>query len=379
MALLAMKIAGKILKIPPAKGRFASIDGLRGYLAFFVFLHHSCVWYFFTHGYGWHPPPSNLYNQFGPTSVIVFFMITSFLFFSKLLKARSGNINWLQLYISRFLRILPLYWCSIFIMVLAVGFLTHFTLYQPVGEILWGITQWLFFIKVDLNGLSPTAIITAGVVWSLCFEWFFYFTLPFMGLLLKIRLSLSALLFTVVGLSLSLLLIIKYHSEIAIPWLSPFLGGVPAAILAKNGKVRELASSRMASFCIVLLLILVAAGFPSALEPVPLLLLAAAFTGIACGNDLFGILTYPISRTLGQISYGIYLLHAIVLFVTFHDIVGFNKAEHLSPLEHWSIIALCGIIVVFVCSLTYWLIERPALNVVPAVTERIRLLLGRKK
>ena len=26
------------------KARFASIDGLRGYLAFFVFMHHSCIW-----------------------------------------------------------------------------------------------------------------------------------------------------------------------------------------------------------------------------------------------------------------------------------------------------------------------------------------------
>lgn len=27
--------------------RISSIDGLRGYLAFGVFMHHSCIWYFY--------------------------------------------------------------------------------------------------------------------------------------------------------------------------------------------------------------------------------------------------------------------------------------------------------------------------------------------
>ena len=101
VALATMKLTGSALGIRPAEGRFASIDGLRGYMAFFVFLHHSCIWYFATHGYGWRPPPSNVYSQFGSTSVAVFFMITSFLFFSRLLQARGGVLDWLKLYVSR--------------------------------------------------------------------------------------------------------------------------------------------------------------------------------------------------------------------------------------------------------------------------------------
>ncbi|MEL4035226.1 hypothetical protein AAEZ52_23965, partial [Pseudomonas aeruginosa] len=30
--------------------RFVTIDGLRGYLAFFVFLHHSSIWYYYLKG-----------------------------------------------------------------------------------------------------------------------------------------------------------------------------------------------------------------------------------------------------------------------------------------------------------------------------------------
>lgn len=67
------------------KGRNDSIDGLRGYLAFFVFLHHSLVWYFYIKTGSWNVLDSHFYNHLGQTSVVFFFMITGFLFYAKLL------------------------------------------------------------------------------------------------------------------------------------------------------------------------------------------------------------------------------------------------------------------------------------------------------
>jgi hypothetical protein len=43
LALMAMYAVGRIVKIPHEKGYNVAIDSLRGYLAFFVFLHHSCI------------------------------------------------------------------------------------------------------------------------------------------------------------------------------------------------------------------------------------------------------------------------------------------------------------------------------------------------
>lgn len=94
--LVAMATAFFLVKqfgSPPSLGRYASIDGLRGYLAFFVFLHHSCIWYFFLRTGQWQAPPSNLYNHFGQSSVALFFMITGFLFFSKLIDGRTRSID----------------------------------------------------------------------------------------------------------------------------------------------------------------------------------------------------------------------------------------------------------------------------------------------
>ena len=109
ITLITLSFINKRVKISPQTGRFKSIDGLRGYLAFFVFIHHSAIWYFLLREHQWGLPPSRVYSHFGPTSVSLFFMITSFLFFSKLIEAKGKNIDWLKLYTSRFLRIFPLY------------------------------------------------------------------------------------------------------------------------------------------------------------------------------------------------------------------------------------------------------------------------------
>src|SRR5579862_6911783 len=91
--LLAFLVSGRS---PPVAGadRFLAIDGLRGYLALSVFLHHSCVWYFYLRTGKWELPPSRLYVQLGQSSVALFFMITGFLFYSKLLQARNREFDW---------------------------------------------------------------------------------------------------------------------------------------------------------------------------------------------------------------------------------------------------------------------------------------------
>src|ERR1700761_6804237 len=85
---------GRLLRIQAPKHRFAAIDGLRGYLAIFVFLHHSSIWYYFHSIHEWSHLPSSLFNHLGSTSVALFFMITAFLFFSRLIDARGSDFDW---------------------------------------------------------------------------------------------------------------------------------------------------------------------------------------------------------------------------------------------------------------------------------------------
>jgi len=54
---------------------------------------------------------------------------------------------------------------------------------------------------------------------------------------------------------------------------------------------------------------------PFHLPPLPLTMMTFVFAAIAYGNSLFGLLTHLYPKTLGQVSYSIYLLHGIALFL----------------------------------------------------------------
>ena len=85
--------------------RNASIDGMRGLLALFVFLHHACIWYFSLSTGQWKIPPSYFYTHLGQSSVALFFMITAFLFSNKLLdascKTGGDSLNSTEFWIRR--------------------------------------------------------------------------------------------------------------------------------------------------------------------------------------------------------------------------------------------------------------------------------------
>jgi len=68
-------------KFKSPNDRFESLDGLRGLLAISVFIHHINVWYGYLQSGNWMEPNSNLFNQLGQSSVALFFMISSFLFY----------------------------------------------------------------------------------------------------------------------------------------------------------------------------------------------------------------------------------------------------------------------------------------------------------
>jgi hypothetical protein len=60
IALLTVYLLQQRFGIPPPPRRFATLDGLRGYAAFLVFLHHTAIWYFFARTGTWALPPSRL-------------------------------------------------------------------------------------------------------------------------------------------------------------------------------------------------------------------------------------------------------------------------------------------------------------------------------
>jgi peptidoglycan/LPS O-acetylase OafA/YrhL len=374
--LIALVTAGLLMKwigVTPVQGRFASIDGLRGYLAFFVFLHHSCIWYFYLQSGVWDLPPSNLYTNLGQSSVYLFFMITGFLFFSKLLEAQHKPMDWSRLYVSRVLRLAPLYLLAMVLLFGTVLYLSNWTLQQPLLVFLKGVGQWLSFGvlgRPDLNGVADTSLIGAGVVWSLPYEWVFYLALPLLALGIGKQPVWRYLL-----IALVMVVVMKlFHLRLVL--LLPFLSGLLAALLVRVEGFKSFSASKWASLLIVVCLVLTVlfnSGRSKNLT-LPLSLLTFAFCLIACGNSLFGVLTSKVSRTLGEMAYSIYLLHGFVLFFTMKFVLGTEAAKALSPLVYWALILGLTPVLLLVTSVTFKLIEQPAMHSTAAVTGWLRSL-----
>jgi len=354
---------------PRGEGRYDTIDGLRGYLALFVFLHHASIWYFYAHGERWQEPPSNLFTLFGEGGVALFFMITAFLFFGKLLDRAHGSIDWIRLYVSRFLRLVPLYAFSMLLLFLVVAIETGWRLHEPLSRVLAEAAAWLAFTirgNPDLNGLGDTVRIVAGVTWSLPYEWFFYFSLPLLAIALSIRPSLP---FLLLALTASILVAMGFWRPGFIH-AGAFLAGALVAVLVRSGEFRAFASSRRASVLLVLSAGLLVALFPGANSAGATSLLAVMFALVAGGCTLFGALATSASRLLGDIAYSVYMLHGIMLFLLFRW--GRLGTVALSPSAHWLAIVLVAPALVACCYATYRLIEKPAMDSVPLVAKRVK-------
>lgn len=375
LALLTTHVLARKNDIHSRASRFVSIDGLRGYLALFVFFHHSCMWYFYLKNGTWKAPPSNIYNNFGQSSVAFFFMITGFLFFTKIINDRTIGTDWIKLFVSRVLRLVPLYFLVVFLLFLTVAIVSKFSLNDTSFQLIKKSIKWLSFTMFgspDLNGVESTSLIVAGVTWSLPYEWLFYLALPILALTVGNISSVPVLMLGFLGVA-------GFATLCFSPWhLSSFAGGIVAALLVRNERFCKFSSRRVASLALIPAVLLAMVLFPSTYAPIPLLLLSSAFALIAGGNTMFGALSSRISCTLGEMAYSIYLLHGIMLFVFFKFLIGFDRAFLLSASTHWLLIILITPVLVSTCLFTFRFIERPAMQRTEAVTAWIRTALRRK-
>lgn len=350
-AFFLMWLITRRLPIQPIAGHTPEIDGLRGLLAFGVFVHHASIWYVFLQTGAWLAPESRLYTHLGQATVSLFFMITGFLFFGKLLKHVASPIDWLHLYVSPCLRILPLY----FLVMLIGAVLLALILY----------TDWVSPMAAPWNKKSLTGLYTAGVTWTLSYEWKFYYALPLLGLFFG-HIPLRWLL-----LSAGMLMLSGANKTLDIHALT-FLGGGIAVALSRSLRWQQFARSRWGSAAALLLLIGVVTAFDSAYALWPLACLTLVFSLIANGAGCWGFLTTVLARAFGEITYSIYLLHGPLLFVFFKFGIGLNNAAQLPPATYWLTVATLVPVLLLVSVFSFRWIEQPCMRNVPIWTKWLR-------
>jgi peptidoglycan/LPS O-acetylase OafA/YrhL len=237
-------------------------------------------------------------------------------------------------------------------------------LHDPPGKIAAEVFRWLTFTILgspDINGLKIADDVVARVVWTLPYEWLFYLALPLLALSVGIRPSWPYLLLgllAVAGASVR-------HFEPNI--LLMFAGGIIAAVLVRHERFSQFAASGTATILALVSVGAATALFPLAYAFAPFVLLTVFFCIVAAGNDLFGLLTRPAARKLGEMAYSIYMLHGLVLYATFTFIVGVPTSRTLSPLGHWAIIMAVIPALLLICHTTFRFIEYPPMRKTPAV------------
>jgi peptidoglycan/LPS O-acetylase OafA/YrhL len=370
-ALLAIMLAygisaifARYLPLPDFHGRSTSIDGLRGFLAFGVFLYHSALWDQFVIIGKWRGPASAFYFHLGYGAVMMFFMITAFLFISKLIDAERKPVVWRDLFIGRVFRIMPLYLAMVAVM-LSIVFNSQASLHEAPVPLVKSILHWMLltlFNAPDINGLRDTWLLVAGVTWTLRFEVLFYLSLPVVALTMGRRVPVSTLL--IVSILLSILL--PRFSSVDAPLMEVAwafaMGGVAAglskaAVWVKFSQSSAATILAMASMILPIWLFQEGDTNASAIFP-----LGIAFLIISAGNDLFGLLRTRASRFLGEITYGIYLAHGLLLYILIKVVLGGEYVAALPSLNYWMVVLATVPVLLLVATIGHFAIEKPGIE-----------------
>ena len=337
--------------------RFGAIDGIRGYLALSVFFHHYVITYYWKLNQVWQRPPENFFQNLGKVGVAIFFMITGFLFFSRIIN-KDQTVNWFSLYKSRIFRIYPLYLFSLCAISFFVFSASSFEVSVSAKHLFKEYVKWMFFIGGTINDVSDTKTIIAGVDWTLKYEWLFYLMLPIIFCLNRFVGELGLIFLGLVAVYTYIYPIrVGYFSSEYLIYFAIGAAAYPlSAYINAYLNYDHLLVSTLSLFLVSTLLI-----YPHTLDSFHVIMMAALFILVASGNSIFGILSARASVLLGEISYSIYLLHGIVLYFIF-TYWSPTEISNLTLSEYALFLPIVSFVVVVISAITFLLIERPAIK-----------------
>ena len=357
------------------------IEGLRGLLASAVVIHHSACSLGLSLKGGW-GVDSEFLMRMGSEPVRVFFAITGFLFWKKVLRdSQSSPWTFLR---RRFARLMPAYYVALLLLfvICAVTAQSSDGLVSP--EFSQDIARWLAvglpFGKFPDLISSPhpwgmqTWQINAGVFWTLRWEWLFYCALA-LFLVLKTKISTWWLLGSAafIGVVARILPseLLEFPGVAFIRSAAMYTAGSfgPGMILAKmcspTDKARDVDSNSPASrktWGIVFLtqgIISAPFGRYELIYSELTLLLCAVVFLTRIGDR---ILTSRSLVGIGTISYSVYLFHGMLLTLT-RVLKPRLEVVFSEQSLYWVAIAIVfGPILLMVSMLSYRFLERPFLG-----------------
>lgn len=324
------------------------INGLRGLAAVFVFVNHAP---FVLTNLGitnssfssW----GQIYPNLGSFGVQIFFCITGFLFFDKIMK--SSSIDWNGFFLARLKRVAPLYYASsITVVLIAIIYSGESILSRETATTIAGIISFNFIdnpMKIGDVSLVPLSSVT----WTLVHEWRFYAVLPIVAIFYRSKYRILTLLVTVI------LAAIDLGTSAVVCW-TYFLTGIFAAAVLKV-RIEDLLIKCIANIIAVASFILTCGLLETPGYGYERYFITSLFfLCITISNPK--ALHFQFLNRLSDISYSIYLLHLPILFVTFKSIALISDLSMIGKYTFWAINFMVIPVVVSVSVLTFIHIEK---------------------
>ena len=353
------------------------LDGLRGALAIWVFVFHAAA---FSGFWTWLIPPGA-------------FAVDGFMFLSGFLMTRNfivrekaeplaNRSTIIRFFIRRVFRIAPLYYLLLTVAYLCAPQYNKFSEVNAAFPPPWvdavtsnpshsEITGINVLAHVSfLFGLFPQYASNAMLPdWSLSLEMQFYVAIPFIMLLAR-RID-------IVLLSLVLLVvqtIVRHHIGL---YLSPKEWGFwpqPSMLAFKitcfmSGVLLAMYLSHRRPLIVALFFTVAFVGQAYIFAAISIFSFLASANldrkeGLVASSVTLikNVLSHPISRFFGDISYGVYLIHILVLLPVLHILLKMNGFAALSSWLRFTILVALTVICVVPCAaLLHWLVELPGI------------------
>lgn len=368
--LVADAVARLGFPLPAGEKRIGQIDGLRGFLCLAVMFHHFVVWMQIARlGGEWSQPTINFFQMIGSGAVALFFMATGLLFYPRIRAGFAAN-NWPSIFVSRLFRIVPLSIVAVAMVTAVVMFHTGRGLDESYPD---AALRWITATGMPpLLGYADSARVSAYVLWTLNMEWIFYLlALPACALLMDLFRSRRWPSWTLPLFLMLAGIVLKktFHDVIFWKYLPMFATGMLAFELQSRPDIARRLQSHRVTWAALASLAFAIIVFKSPLD-LAWPFLAFFFVAVACGNDMGGLLRSRAAVVLGECSYGMYLMHGMLLFLLFTH--GKALTDPVSTAFLPLFLPLLAMLLVPLVSTTYLLIERPGMKTGHSLARRLR-------